>query len=172
MAFSNWPWQYSFPPFFTIQPNIETRAKQLEAWRGLVLDYHRALKQAVLDVSEAERSELFNNTKLQRKLPTEGIIQVLESLAKNGNAEPCNKARTRWYIYWHTLPEWADKMYTWAQETGQTNSVCTLYEIINASDQDFYGLNEEVVKKALHVLERKQKAELILDGENSGVKFF
>ena len=55
----DWPWQYSFPPFFTIQvsillilthahdpwqwlipqPHSATRAKQLEAWRHLVLNY-------------------------------------------------------------------------------------------------------------------------------------
>ncbi|XP_075216575.1 vacuolar protein sorting 25 isoform X2 [Lycorma delicatula] len=132
-----WPWQYSFPPFFTIQPNIETRAKQLEAWKTLVLDYHKASQQAILDISEAERSPLFNNASIKRRLPSEGIILVLESLAKKGNAEPCDKSKSRWYIYWHTLSEWADIVYSWAQETGQVNSVCTLYEIINAPDQDF-----------------------------------
>ena len=57
----DWPWQYSFPPFFTIQvsgpghnslpnkstadndflsqPHSATKAKQLEAWRHLVLNY-------------------------------------------------------------------------------------------------------------------------------------
>ncbi|KAL1416444.1 hypothetical protein MTO96_000725 [Rhipicephalus appendiculatus] len=26
-----WPWQYGFPPFFTLQPTLATREKQLEA---------------------------------------------------------------------------------------------------------------------------------------------
>jgi hypothetical protein len=34
-----WPWQYSFPPFFTLQPHAPTREKQLEAWKHLVLSY-------------------------------------------------------------------------------------------------------------------------------------
>ena len=34
-----WPWQYSFPPFFTLQPHKDTRDKQIEAWRHLVLNY-------------------------------------------------------------------------------------------------------------------------------------
>lgn len=172
MTSIDWPWQYSFPPFFTIQPNLETRAKQVEAWKSLVLDYHRASRQAVLDIAEAERSPLFNNNAIKRRLPSEGIILILEALAKKGNADPCDKSKIRWYIYWHTLAEWADIVYSWAQETGQTNSICTLYEIINTPDQEFNGLHQDVLIKALKVLESQRKAEVILEDDMSGVKFF
>ena len=79
-----WPWQYDFPPFFTcefqlfetvigvidnwvrvrIQPNLDTRQKQIEAWCDLVLAYHRHLKLYTLDLSEAQNSALFSNSKL------------------------------------------------------------------------------------------------------------
>ena len=36
-----WPWQYSFPPFFSIQPNLDTRGKQIDAWKNLVLSYYK-----------------------------------------------------------------------------------------------------------------------------------
>ncbi len=32
-----WPWQFSFPPFFTLQPNEDTRRKQTDAWCQHVL---------------------------------------------------------------------------------------------------------------------------------------
>lgn len=63
-----WPWQYDFKPFFTIQPNLDTRARQLDAWCELVLAYHRHTKSYVMDVSEALSSELFCNTKINRIL--------------------------------------------------------------------------------------------------------
>lgn len=59
-----WPWQYDFPPFFTVQPNTDTRRKQLEAWCDLVLAYHRATKTYLLDVNEAQSSPLFCNSKI------------------------------------------------------------------------------------------------------------
>ena len=37
MASSEFPWQHSFPPFYTLQPHQETKRKQLEAWRSIVL---------------------------------------------------------------------------------------------------------------------------------------
>jgi hypothetical protein len=36
--------------------------KQIAAWRTLVLDYHRIRKQCLLDVREAQRAPVFNNT--------------------------------------------------------------------------------------------------------------
>ena len=59
-----WPWQYDFPPFFTVQPNTDTRRKQLDAWCDLVLAYHRSTKTYLLDTNEAQSSPLFNNSKI------------------------------------------------------------------------------------------------------------
>lgn len=53
---------FCFLFFFRIQLHNETRTKQIAAWRNLVLDYHRITKQHLLDVREAQRTPLFNNT--------------------------------------------------------------------------------------------------------------
>ncbi|PNI33810.1 VPS25 isoform 2, partial [Pan troglodytes] len=71
-----------FPPFFTLQPNVDTRQKQLAAWCSLVLSFCRLHKQSSMTVMEAQESPLFNNVKLQRKLPVESIQIVLEELRK------------------------------------------------------------------------------------------
>lgn len=170
-----WPWQYSFPPFFTIQPHAETKARQLQAWRTLVLNYYKANKLSLLDIREAHQSSLFNNSTIDRKLPQEGILLVLDDLQKTGNAEPLDKSRNRWLIYWHTLEEWAALIYNWAQASGSLNNVCTFFELVagdDTSDQDFYGLDQEVLLRALQVLESQKKAEIITFDDNQGVKFF
>lgn len=61
-----WPWQYEFPPFFTLQTNLDTRSKQLEGWCDLVLAYYRHIKGFTMDVNEAQTSPLFNNAKINR----------------------------------------------------------------------------------------------------------
>ncbi|KAI5744643.1 vacuolar protein-sorting-associated protein 25 [Diaphorina citri] len=172
MSDVQWPWQYNFPPFFTLQPNEETRKKQLEAWRDLVLEYHKKTKTCIIDIQEADNTALFFNPAISRKLSPEGINAVLEVLYKNGNAEPIDKTKIRWYIYWHTLAEWADIFYQHAQENGLINSVCTLYELVNTPDKEFTGLSEEIVIKILERLQKDEKAELILTEDTSGVKFF
>jgi len=66
-------------------------------------------------------------------------------------------------------------VYDWVQETGQTNSICTLYEIAfgeNTAQLDFHGVDEAVLLSALRLLEEKGRCELIeMDGSH-GVKFF
>lgn len=64
-----WPWQYEFPPFFTLQPNSDTRSKQIEAWCDLVLAYYRANRTFIMDLNEAAQSSpLFYNSKINRIL--------------------------------------------------------------------------------------------------------
>ena len=55
----------------------------------------------------------------------------------------------------------------------RVNTVCTLYEITegeNTADEEFHGLDTEVLIKVLRTLEASKKAELFDD--NQGVKFF
>lgn len=172
MTFSDWPWQYCFPPFFTIQPNLETRDKQLSAWCDLVLKYCKANNKYIIDVREAESWPLFNNQEIQRNLSSDGIQLVLNNLQNLKNAEPLDKSKSRWYIFWHTVDEWAATIYAWANRNGFTNTVCTLYEIINTPDEEFNGMDEEVLLKILSHLEKNNTAEIISMDDSKGVKFF
>lgn len=51
-----------------LQPNVDTRQKQLAAWCSLVLSYCRHHKLYTLDVMEAQESPVFNNKKIERIL--------------------------------------------------------------------------------------------------------
>ncbi|KFM82556.1 Vacuolar protein-sorting-associated protein 25, partial [Stegodyphus mimosarum] len=171
----DWPWQYNFPPFFTLQTNTDTRAKQFEAWKTLILDYHKANKKYILDVTEAQNSPLFYNKSIRRRLSLNVIYTILDELQKQGNVEWFDKQRQQCYVFWRTPEEWGKMIYAWAENNALLNSVCTLYEITNGDDatnEEFYGLNRGVLKKALATLEKDGRAELILDEENEGVKFF
>ncbi len=61
------PWQHSFPPFYTLQPHRETRKKQLDAWRSIVLDYCQRKGLSVVDVNEIAKSDLFVNKEIKYK---------------------------------------------------------------------------------------------------------
>uniref|UniRef100_A0A5F7ZB52 Vacuolar protein-sorting-associated protein 25 n=2 Tax=Catarrhini TaxID=9526 RepID=A0A5F7ZB52_MACMU len=118
MAMSfEWPWQYRFPPFFTLQPNVDTRQKQLAAWCSLVLSFCRLHKQSSMTVMEAQESPLFNNVKLQRKLPVESIQIVLEELRKKGNLEWLDKSKSSFLIMWRRPEEWGKLIYQWVRSS-------------------------------------------------------
>uniref|UniRef100_A0A8C2A8U1 Vacuolar protein-sorting-associated protein 25 n=1 Tax=Cyprinus carpio TaxID=7962 RepID=A0A8C2A8U1_CYPCA len=135
-----WPWQYNFPPFFTLQPNVDTRQKQLAAWCSLVLSYCRHQKLYTLDVLEAQESPVFNNKKIERKLSVEAIQVVFEELRKKGNLEWLDKNKSRCLIMWRRPEEWGKLIYQWVSKNGMVNSVFTLYELANGDDTEKEGI--------------------------------
>lgn len=118
-----WPWQYNFPPFFTLQPHPETRAKQVAAWKSLILNYCQKTKTYIVDVREASQIPLFNNSSINRKLEQSVIISILIELQKSGNAAPVDKIKHRWEVYWHTLDEWASIIYDYINNRGNMNEI-------------------------------------------------
>ncbi|XP_065051836.1 vacuolar protein-sorting-associated protein 25-like [Rhopilema esculentum] len=173
-----WPWQYSFPPFFTIQPNTDTRTKQLEDWCSLLLQYCKYHSIYKIDIGDAQSSSLFWNKAINRRLQTEGINSIMERLKDQGNLEwEDSKTKNRCFVYWRTPEEWADVINAWVKTNGLDDTVCTLYELTSeegVGNDEFKGIDMFVLKKALQVLERRGKAQLIVgdDTMEEGVKFF
>lgn len=170
-----WPWQYNFPPFYTLQPNLDTRRKQIDAWTSLVLAYHRHHRNCVMDVSESQSSPLFHNSSIDRRLTLDTIYIVLDELHKKGNIEWTDKTKRQCIVMWRTPNEWGSLIYKWAADRGLINSVCTLYELANGDDtvnEEFHGLDTNILLKSLKTLESQQKAEMISFNGSEGVKFF
>lgn len=173
-----WPWQYNFPPFFTIQPNLDTRSKQIDAWRNLLLSYYKHHKLYRLDITEAQSDALFSNASINRKLSVEGILLVLTSLEKTGHVQwENNKDKRRCYLMWRTPDEWADLIFNWVVSSGLTDTVCTLFELHSGDDtanEEFHGIDIGVLRKSLQVLEQRGKAHIFSaeDPREEGVKFF
>ncbi|KAL4232323.1 Vacuolar protein-sorting-associated protein 25 [Mactra antiquata] len=169
------PWQYSFPPFFTIQPNIDTRKKQLEAWCSLVLDQLKKDKNYSLDVNEAQKS-IFSNKEINRKLSLDGIYMVLDELQKRGNLEWKDpKTKKECLVMWRTPEEWGKMIYKYITDKSMTNTVCTLFELSSGDEtagEEFHGIEQWLLIRALKTLENDGKAELMKFGDNEGVKFF
>lgn len=143
----------------------------MKKWTSLVLIYQKAVKQAVLNVSED--SALFCNVGLNRKLSVDGRILVMEELQKLGLSWPLDKAKQQWEVYWYPLSEWARLVYKYISDNGLNNTVCTVFEMIDGEDtmnEEFHGLERSVFLKILKSLQADNKCELF-DGEE-GVKFF
>lgn len=163
--------------FYTFKNRIQVHAttleQQISVWTSLVTKYHKQFKKSTCNINED--TELFKNSEINRELPLEGRVLVMEELAKRGLAECMDKKRSQWQIFWFTLDELGEMAYTFAIDNGMTNTVCTLFELSqgeNTIDQEFCGIDISVMIKALQTLEAKGKCELILSDDIEGVKFF
>ncbi|XP_033618957.1 vacuolar protein-sorting-associated protein 25 isoform X2 [Fukomys damarensis] len=110
-----------------------------------------------------------------RKLPVESIQIVLEELRKKGNLEWLDKNKSSFLIMWRRPEEWGKLIYQWVSRSGQNNSVFTLYELTSGEDtegEEFHGLDEATLLRALQALQQEHKAEIITLSDSRGVKFF
>ena len=53
-----------FVPLFTIQKHADVRARQMDVWQQIILNYHRTTKNSVLELSNAP---YFRNDTISRK---------------------------------------------------------------------------------------------------------
>ena len=124
-----------------------------------------------IDLSSASELELFNNVNINRRLPVDGIKEVLDDLAARGNFEWGDKSKRRGLVFWRSPEQVGQDIYKWVKDSGQTGTVMTILEIVEEGDNNAWrGVSHEVVLKALKTLECDKKCE-IFDGEE-GVKFF
>jgi len=57
---------HNYPPYFTLQPVADSRAKQISWWKDLILKYCKQCKVHVLSADEDDDSPLFWNKSIQR----------------------------------------------------------------------------------------------------------
>ena len=98
-------------------------------------------------------------------------------MVANGNGEWIDESHTTLRVLWRKPEELATDIYEWAVQSGNVGSVCTLYELHSGEDvngMSFEGLDEELLRRALAILEDEGKC-TIFKGDTSdedGIKFF
>lgn len=140
-----YPKSYTFPPFFSLQPNLQTRLSQLRKWSRLIQRYclhHRIFKLSLLAALD---TSLFKNAELKKRLGLGDAVEVVDWMTRDEGGRRAEwvgdgtgvvegkKERgggTAW-VYWKRPEEWAEVIAGWVEDTGQKNTVLTLYELVN-----------------------------------------
>ncbi|CAF1449055.1 unnamed protein product [Adineta ricciae] len=167
-------WFHDFPPFFTLQPNLDTRRKQLDAWCSLILDYCRMKKVCTFDVNDASKFPPFFNAKINRQLDSNFIQVILEELRSRGNIEWEDKSKRRCLVLWKSPEEWAKTIYQWITAHGMNGTVCTFYELLHGDDTrsaEFHNIDPQLFRRVLGELEKRGQATVFADNGTEGVKF-
>jgi ESCRT-II complex subunit VPS25 len=170
---------YSFPPFWTLQPTLSTRSAQFRKWSSLILSYCSNQRLFRLHLSEALSTPLFHNSTLTKRLilgEARELIDWMCSAEGDKRAEWIGEGKKEvCWIWWRGLEEWGDLVAGWVEETGQKNTVLTVYELLEGEGtvgQEFHGMDKEVMQKALGVLVKRGKAQVFGSEDQQGVKFF
>ncbi|CAD6572847.1 MAG: hypothetical protein TREMPRED_000645 [Tremellales sp. Tagirdzhanova-0007] len=168
---------WSFPPFFTLQPNPTTQAHQLTLWTTLILDWARHDRVFSVNCDALDAGQVFRNKIIDRRLLPNAMREVMSSMTKNGYAAPDPPKQTAMYLlYWRKPDEWATLIHDWITANGFNASIMTFYEITDgdlSESTEFRQLPEPMLRKALESLVKRGKAQMLRgEGEaGEGVRF-
>ncbi|KAH7835765.1 hypothetical protein Vadar_029619 [Vaccinium darrowii] len=164
---------FNYPPYFTLQPVKDTREKQIQLWKELILDYCRTQK---IFIVEPENFPLFTNSGIERSLSHEAREVFLSALVSEGRAEWMDKGHRKCLVLWHRIQDWADLVLRFVKDNGLEDSVMTVEEIrsgIESRGTELYGIDRTVLMRALKLLEHKGKLAIFkgTSADDEGVKF-
>jgi len=168
----------SKPPFYTIQPHLETRNRQLKIWANLLIDYFQTNKMTESNIAElaSDSNKLFVNPLLKRRLPLEGIKLVCEQLANTKMIEWKTPEKQSFFVFYYNPHEIADLIMKWVNNNLKKGKLETLQWISTGEETEetdkLYGMPIEILLKASKVLEETGKAQVFeLEGREYAVKF-
>ncbi|KAI7726768.1 hypothetical protein M8C21_028281 [Ambrosia artemisiifolia] len=118
---------FNYPPYFTLQPVRETKEKQVQLWKELIIDYCRTQKIFIIGLEED--FPLFSNPAIERSLNYEARAAFLSALVSDGRAEWMDKGHRRCLILWHRIQEWADIILRFVKDNGLEDNVMTVEEM-------------------------------------------
>ena len=124
------------------------------------------------------------------RLLSSHLSYILSDMVKNRTAvyEPAGQTRSV-LLYWRSVDEWAEVLHDWvsnsyatlrycraddaqANSTGQLNTILTFYEIIEPPvSSPLSGIPMSVLRKAVNILTKTGRAQLIAVADGEGVRF-
>ena len=66
-------------------------------------------------------------------------MDLFEHLCESGHAEWVDRSRERVRVYYHSVVEWANLIFSYVVKNGLSGSVCTLYELRESDDVEDEG---------------------------------
>ncbi|TMX00278.1 hypothetical protein EJD97_001079 [Solanum chilense] len=165
---------FNYPPYFTLQPVRETREKQIQLWKELIIDFCRTQK--IFVIALEVDFPLFSNAAIERSLSHEAREAFLSALVSDGRAEWIDKGHRKCLVLWHRIQDWADLIVNFVKENGLEDSVMTVEEIrsgVESRGTELHGIDRTVLMRALKVLEHKGKLAIFkgTSADDEGVKF-
>ncbi|KAM1758536.1 hypothetical protein ACFX13_007716 [Malus domestica] len=169
------PQFFNYPPYFTLQLVRDTREKQIQLWKDLILDYCKTHHIFVIGLEDQE-FPLFSNPAIERSLTYEAREAFLSALVAQGRAEWLDKSRRKCLVLWHRIQDWANIVLDFVKDNGLEDSVMTVEEIrtgIESRGTELHGIDRTVLMRALKMLEQKGKLAIFkgTTADDEGVKF-
>ncbi|KAL5861918.1 hypothetical protein ACOSQ3_003208 [Xanthoceras sorbifolium] len=142
---------FNYPHYFTLQPVRETREKQVQLWKELILDYFRTQKIFVIGLEEEFPFIVFTCCKRELALIPIGRKKCILKWRPSGGSLHGNSTRLRCMFEDRECVQ-AQKV----KENGLEDSVMTVEEILSGIESrgtELHGMDRTFLMRALKLVE-------------------
>eukprot|EP00922_Rhytidocystis_sp_ex-Travisia-forbesii_P027061 GHVS01039703.1.p1 GENE.GHVS01039703.1~~GHVS01039703.1.p1 ORF type:complete len:227 (-),score=78.83 GHVS01039703.1:299-979(-) len=185
-----YPAIHNFPPFFTLQPNLDLRHRQLCLWSDLLTSYCHHHRVALLDTSPAALSSLPFAGASRHVSPStlqaiaahmvhhqkRALLVVWDSTTGSSTTASSSSSLL---VLWRPLDQWVDSLVSWANREGLAGGVVETFDgllrqVDGWMEEEFvWRDNDKQAKSAvllalLRRLQARGQAELIYALEGGG----
>ncbi|EGV61316.1 hypothetical protein PSN45_001269 [Yamadazyma tenuis] len=177
---------HSFPPMYTQQPNATILDNQLGSWCDIILSYCEYYKISSItltgtviysqfdDLDITQLPPVFENKAIDRAVNDEFKSTIFRHLIhKSKKAEYINakSPEAGVLIYWRSLVDWANLIHDFVENTGQSGTVLTVYELTKSEDSglpaDLKNFDYNMLVKVLkNVLIKQGKAQILMSEDD------
>jgi len=117
---------------------------------------------------------VLRNERIDRRLMPADLSFSMAAMVSDNVAvyEPAKQTRCV-LLYWRLPEEWAEVLHAWVTSTGHLNTIMTFYEIVEPPvDSPLAGLPIPLLRKAIGILSKTGRAQIIGATDGEGVRFF
>ena len=145
--------------FMFSMPNKKVNLQDYQSWKQewskVLFDYARYALLHILYLRKLQSEKPFSKFENREK----ALAEIAQELVDKKQAEWLSKSKEKLRVYWKTLDNWAEEIYTWAKEISPLEPIL-IFEI-RESNQAFSTLPKEDIEKIFKLLEKEKRGKII-----------
>ena len=116
-------------PFMYVQPtHVNLLGSWLESWENLILEYTQIFNIHVINVNEMRSIFPFDNLENKKQLTKKQLEFIFTKMEERGSARWLDDNHIIVRVYYKTINQWKELIFTYLKDSGQIVEVLTIEE--------------------------------------------
>jgi hypothetical protein len=151
-------------PFMYVQPtHVNLLGSWLESWENLILEYTQIFNIHVINVNELRSIFPFDNVENKKQLTKKQLEFIFTKMEERGVARWLDDNHIIVRVYYKTINQWKDIIFTYLKDSGQVVEVLTIEEF-EKMEMAWSSLPREDLQEIFEILIQEGHARWV--GEN------
>ncbi|KAL7677298.1 hypothetical protein ACOME3_003534 [Neoechinorhynchus agilis] len=156
-----------FPPFYTLQPNLDTRHRQMQLWSDVLLDNYKHQNITKINIGTFRTDPIFQNQEINRCVDKEFLDVLQDYMISTESLVYSDKTKSNVFVLWKSIPDWMNTIENFIKRFLLPRSIVTIYQMITEHPQeDFHQMDNDLMFLILRKIEQEHALIEIIENED------